>query len=152
MATQNRRHVDEWLADVDGSSSSESHSAGAQDADAPRTEESSRNLQIRLQKSYEYFMISERNDLAGAGLIDTTAIDQEAESAGPACHCRIQHISVLFVCLGNICRSPMAEAVFRFLTASNPTFLKVDSAGIAVTIRQEPDFRTVEMLQRNGNK
>ena len=44
----------------------------------------------------------------------------------------------------------MAEAVFRFLTTSNPTFLKVDSAGIAVTIRQEPDFRTVEMLQRNG--
>jgi hypothetical protein len=58
MATQDRRHVDEWLADVDESSSSESHSAGAQDADAPRTEESSRNLQIRLQKSYEDFMMS----------------------------------------------------------------------------------------------
>ena len=27
-------------------------------------------------------------------------------------------ISVLFVCLGNICRSPMAEAVFRLVFAS----------------------------------
>lgn len=26
-------------------------------------------------------------------------------------------ISVLFVCLGNICRSPMAEAIFRDLAA-----------------------------------
>lgn len=40
-------------------------------------------------------------------------------------------IRVLFVCLGNICRSPMAEAVFRDLvTKSNlDEQIEVDSAG-----------------------
>lgn len=40
-------------------------------------------------------------------------------------------ISVLFVCLGNICRSPMAEAVFRHqVTAKHlEQSIKVDSAG-----------------------
>jgi len=37
-------------------------------------------------------------------------------------------IGVLFVCLGNICRSPMAEAVFRN---------KVQQAGLAASIRTD---------------
>lgn len=39
--------------------------------------------------------------------------------------------SVLFVCLGNICRSPMAEAVFRDLVKSEgmESIITVDSAG-----------------------
>ena len=38
-------------------------------------------------------------------------------------------VSVLFVCLGNICRSPMAEAVFRSLTASDQRLGLIDSCG-----------------------
>ena len=38
-------------------------------------------------------------------------------------------ISVLFVCLGNICRSPMAEGVFRSLTASDQRLGQIDSCG-----------------------
>ncbi|WP_353057193.1 MULTISPECIES: low molecular weight protein-tyrosine-phosphatase [Paenibacillus] len=44
---------------------------------------------------------------------------------------RKQRIGVLFVCLGNICRSPMAEAVFRHMVAAEgleDRFL-IDSAG-----------------------
>ena len=37
---------------------------------------------------------------------------------------------ILFVCLGNICRSPTAEGVFRALAADNPTLnVEIDSAG-----------------------
>ena len=35
-------------------------------------------------------------------------------------------VTVLFVCLGNICRSPMAEAIFR---------QKVQQAGLESTIQ-----------------
>ncbi|CAO3615812.1 unnamed protein product [Cunninghamella echinulata] len=43
-------------------------------------------------------------------------------------------ISVLFVCLGNICRSPMSEAVFAHTVKANQLnyhFQKIDSAGTA---------------------
>ncbi|HLR65162.1 MAG TPA: low molecular weight protein-tyrosine-phosphatase [Pseudogracilibacillus sp.] len=42
-------------------------------------------------------------------------------------------IRILFVCLGNICRSPMAEAVMRDLVAKNKLSdkIEVDSAGTA---------------------
>lgn len=41
--------------------------------------------------------------------------------------------SVLFICLGNICRSPMAEAVFRKLVkeAGLEQEIQIDSAGTA---------------------
>lgn len=37
--------------------------------------------------------------------------------------------SVLFVCLGNICRSPTAEAVFRVRAAAAGLDVEIDSAG-----------------------
>ncbi|RRJ64122.1 low molecular weight phosphotyrosine protein phosphatase [Paenibacillus oralis] len=42
-----------------------------------------------------------------------------------------QPVCVLFVCLGNICRSPMAEAVFRHLVAEAELSgrFRIDSAG-----------------------
>lgn len=39
--------------------------------------------------------------------------------------------SVLFVCLGNICRSPTAEGVFRVLAQRAGLAVSVDSAGTA---------------------
>ncbi|MEO1938355.1 MAG: low molecular weight phosphotyrosine protein phosphatase, partial [Sulfurimonas sp.] len=37
--------------------------------------------------------------------------------------------SVLFVCLGNICRSPLAEGIARELICKNALKIEVDSAG-----------------------
>lgn len=38
-------------------------------------------------------------------------------------------MKVLFVCLGNICRSPLAEGVFRHKSESNRVEVEFDSAG-----------------------
>ncbi|PGH21588.1 hypothetical protein AJ80_03021 [Polytolypa hystricis UAMH7299] len=63
-------------------------------------------------------------------------------------------VSVLFVCLGNICRSTMAEAVFRHhvdVTPSSVSFSNIDSAGTgAYHIRSPPDSRTMSTLRRKG--
>lgn len=68
-------------------------------------------------------------------------------------------LAVLFVCLGNICRSPMAEGVFRNLTNNLPSstaapdarFSTIDSAGTgAYHALSPPDSRTVAVLKKHG--
>ncbi|KAJ5692405.1 Protein-tyrosine phosphatase low molecular weight mammalian [Penicillium macrosclerotiorum] len=59
--------------------------------------------------------------------------------------------SVLFVCLGNICRSPMAEGVFRNVAEGNPTIGEIDSAGTGAYHSGEgPDSRTMSTLRKHG--
>jgi len=60
---------------------------------------------------------------------------------------------VLFVCLGNICRSPTAEGVLRDIAAREfPEIeLLVDSAGTAnYHVGEPPDRRTVAAARRRG--
>ena len=60
---------------------------------------------------------------------------------------------VLFVCLGNICRSPTAEAVFRAVAARDAPDLviEVDSAGTGgYHIGDPPDARSQEAGRRRG--
>ncbi len=48
----------------------------------------------------------------------------------------------LVVCLGNICRSPMGEAVLRHIAKGRNIDLIVDSAGTAAYhVGEEPDER-----------
>jgi len=60
---------------------------------------------------------------------------------------------ILFVCLGNICRSPTAEAVLRAIAAREAPELglEVDSAGTSgYHVGQPPDPRTREAAARRG--
>lgn len=62
-------------------------------------------------------------------------------------------VKVLFVCMGNICRSPTAEAVFRQLVEQEglTDSIHIDSAGTHdYHIGEAPDARTQRAAQRRG--
>lgn len=59
--------------------------------------------------------------------------------------------SVLFVCLGNICRSPLAEAALRAEAMRLGLDVEVDSAGTGDWhIGHPPDKRACAVASRNG--
>ncbi|MDO5609079.1 MAG: low molecular weight protein-tyrosine-phosphatase [Capnocytophaga sp.] len=56
---------------------------------------------------------------------------------------------ILMVCLGNICRSPLAEGVLR--AKLDAKHFEVDSAGTSnYHIGDAPDYRSVEVARKNG--
>ncbi|MCS7084709.1 MAG: low molecular weight protein-tyrosine-phosphatase [Bacteroidia bacterium] len=65
----------------------------------------------------------------------------------------MEKIRVLFICLGNICRSPMAKAIFvhRLKEAGLDQNVEVDSAGLGGWHEGEKaDERTLKVLARHG--
>jgi protein-tyrosine phosphatase len=62
-------------------------------------------------------------------------------------------MNILFVCLGNICRSPLAEGVFRHLVRQRglERHFHIDSAGTSGWhVGAPPDARSAETAQRRG--
>jgi len=58
---------------------------------------------------------------------------------------------ILFVCLGNICRSPLAEAAFRAEAQRRELDVEADSAGTGGWHEGEPpDRRAIAAARRNG--
>ena len=56
---------------------------------------------------------------------------------------------VLMVCLGNICRSPLAEGILKYKLNSSQTI--VDSAGTAAYHQgKKPDVRSIAIAKKNG--
>ena len=59
--------------------------------------------------------------------------------------------SVLFVCLGNICRSPLAEAALRSEAERLGVDVHIDSAGTADWhVGRQPDRRSIAVAKKNG--
>ncbi|OBT70458.1 hypothetical protein VE03_00015 [Pseudogymnoascus sp. 23342-1-I1] len=67
-----------------------------------------------------------------------------------------EKVSVLFVCLGNICRSTMSEGVFQSLAQEAPyadLVERIDSCGTgAYHVGDSPDRRTMATLKAKGVK
>lgn len=56
---------------------------------------------------------------------------------------------ILMVCLGNICRSPLAEGILK--SKLDPSKFEVDSAGTSGFHEDElPDQRSIEVANKNG--
>ena len=60
-------------------------------------------------------------------------------------------VKVLMVCLGNICRSPMAEGILRKKIEQNNLDIFVDSAGTAnFHVGESPDARAIKTAKKFG--
>lgn len=58
---------------------------------------------------------------------------------------------ILFVCLGNICRSPLAEGIMLHLKEKHQLEVEIDSAGTSdYHIGESPDRRTIANAKKNG--
>tara|TARA_B100000497_G_C7651906_1_gene392249 strand:+ start:628 stop:1077 length:450 start_codon:yes stop_codon:yes gene_type:complete len=58
---------------------------------------------------------------------------------------------ILMVCLGNICRSPLAEGILKLKVRQNNLDWKVDSAGTSGWHEGDlPDKRSIEIAAKNG--
>lgn len=58
-------------------------------------------------------------------------------------------MKILMVCLGNICRSPLAEGILKSKLPQD--YFTVDSAGTSnYHISEQPDKRSIEVAQKNG--
>jgi protein-tyrosine phosphatase len=65
----------------------------------------------------------------------------------------MEKIKILFVCLGNICRSPLAEAIFNHKIREKglETRVEVNSCGTAnYHVGDTPDPRTIKNALKNG--
>ena len=60
-------------------------------------------------------------------------------------------MKILMVCLGNICRSPLAEGIMKKKIQEHQLNWKVDSAGTAAWhAGEKPDSRSIKVAQKNN--
>lgn len=60
-------------------------------------------------------------------------------------------MKILMVCLGNICRSPLAEGILKHKVAEQGLDWTVDSAGTGSWhVGEQPDRRSIEVAKKHG--
>ncbi len=60
-------------------------------------------------------------------------------------------MKILMVCLGNICRSPLAEGIMKNKIIQYKLDFEVDSAGTAAYhVGELPDQRSIDIAEKNG--
>ena len=88
-----------------------------------------------------------QEQLAG-GFVDLRTFDFTLAQAVPAAS-RIIVKYVLFVCTGNICRSPMALGLFRRLLG-NRKDIEADAAGVHAVRGQPPSVHAIDVCRKRG--
>lgn len=58
--------------------------------------------------------------------------------------------NILVVCVGNICRSPMAELLFRQRFEESSVNISVSSAGLGALVGHGADEQVIEVMTENG--
>ncbi len=61
-------------------------------------------------------------------------------------------MKILFICTGNICRSPLAEGYLRYLAEKDPALagLEIDSAGTLALTASTPSYESIMVADENG--
>ena len=59
-------------------------------------------------------------------------------------------MKVLFVCTGNTCRSPMAQAIFTHKAKEQKLDMTADSAAISLTYGERVNPKAIEALKKLG--
>ncbi len=58
--------------------------------------------------------------------------------------------NILIVCVGNICRSPMAEALLKSTLSTRPNVYQVSSAGIGALVGHPADNKAKQLMIEKG--
>jgi protein-tyrosine phosphatase len=106
-------------------------------------------LRERAQRTFSKVL----NDAAGWDLDGHDARIQADRVNGAFGLGEPSHMRILFICMGNICRSPTAEGVFRHVMATQAPQLQIeiDSAGTHdYHVGAPPDRRSIAAAKRRG--
>ena len=58
--------------------------------------------------------------------------------------------NILIVCVGNICRSPMAEYLLQHMINKNGVDIRVSSAGLGALVGHAADEYAIEIMREHG--